>query len=214
MSTLAEQKFASRFSGQEFYLADHVVQTQKILPGVAYLEMARAAGELSGNANVRVIRNLIWERPLVVEGDGKDVEIALAPVKNEVKFAVRSVAGESVVTHCTGRLAYQADFVTPDVLDIAAIRERCPDVVMSGQELYPFLSSAGLKLGRSFQIVQSIFANKSESLAVLALPEHLKEEADLFWLHPALMDGSLHTAIGLMKKNGMDIRAEPSLFGR
>ena len=204
ISTLAEQKFASRFSGQEFYLADHVVQTQKILPGVAYLEMARAAGELSGNASVRVIRNLIWERPLVVEGDGKDVEIALAPAKNEVKFAVRSVAGERAVTHCTGRLAYQADFVTPDVLDIDAIRARCADVVMSGQELYPFLSSAGLKLGRSFQIVQSISASKSESLAVLALPEHLKEEAGLFWLHPALMDGSLHTAIGLMKKNGMD----------
>ena len=204
-STLEEQKFSSHFSGEEFYLADHVVETQKILPGVAYLEMARAAGELSGNANVRVIRNLTWERPLIVDGDGKDVEVALTPAKDEVKFAVRTVAGGSVVTHCTGRLGYQGDLSTPEFLDIAGIRARCTEQVVSGSELYPFLSSSGLKLGRSFQIVQSIHASETESLAILQLPEHLKEEAGQFWLHPALMDGSLHTAIGLMKKSGMDI---------
>jgi acyl transferase domain-containing protein/tryptophanase/acyl carrier protein len=207
-STLEEQKFSSRFSGEEFYFADHVVETQKILPGVAYLEMARAAGELSGNANVRVIRNLIWERPLFINGEAKEVEVSLAPFKNEVKFEVRTVAGDSVMTHCTGRLGYDLDIPAsegPEVLDIARIRERCSEQVMSREDLYPFLSSAGLKLGKSFQIVQSIYANESESLAILELPESLKEEADLFWLHPALMDGSLHTAIGLMKKSGMDI---------
>jgi polyketide synthase PksN len=204
-STLEEQRFSSRFSGEEFYLADHVVETHKILPGVAYLEMARAAGELSGNAKVRVIRNLTWERPLVVESDGKEVEISLAPFQNEVKFVVRTGAGESAMTHCTGRLAYQADVSGPEVLDIAGIRARCSEQVMAGKDLYPVLSRAGLKLGRSFQIVQSIYATDSESLAILQLPEHLKEEAGRFWLHPALMDGSLHTAVGLAMKGSLDV---------
>ena len=204
-STLEEQKFSSRFSGEEFYFADHVVETQKILPGVAYLEMARAAGELAGNSKVRVIRNLAWERPLIVESEAKDVEISLTPFRNEVKFAVRTIAGEGVTTHCTGRLGYDLDIPGTEVLDIARIRERCSEQVMSREDLYPFLSSEGLKLGRSFQVVQSIYANESESLAILELPEHLKEEADLFWLHPALMDGSLHTAMGLTKKNGVEI---------
>ena len=31
------------FTGDEFFLSDHVVNGQKILPGVAYLEMAREA---------------------------------------------------------------------------------------------------------------------------------------------------------------------------
>jgi len=204
VSTFAEQKFSSRFSGDEFYFADHVVETQKILPGVAYLEMARAAGELSGNASVRVIRNLIWERPLVIESEAKEVEVALTPVKNEVKFVIRTVAGERAVTHCTGRLGYEVDSPAPESLDIARIRERCSAQVMSRKDLYPFLRNVGLNLGRSFQIVQSIYANESESLAILELPEHLENEADLFWLHPALMDGSLHTAVGLMRANGMD----------
>lgn len=40
-SDFTEQRFSSVFTGTEFFLSDHVVQGQKILPGVAYLEMAR-----------------------------------------------------------------------------------------------------------------------------------------------------------------------------
>src|SRR5207253_362351 len=56
-----------------------------------------------------------------------------------------------------------------------------------------------------FQIVQSIHATASEALAVLQLPEHLRDDAGRFWLHPALMDGSLHTAVGLAMKGGLDV---------
>ncbi|MBV9495269.1 MAG: SDR family NAD(P)-dependent oxidoreductase [Acidobacteria bacterium] len=200
-STFEQQKFSARFSGEEFFLSDHVVETQKILPGVAYLEMARAAGELSAGAPVRVIENLVWERPLIVGAEPKDVEVALVPNGRGIHFAVKTAGG---VTHCTGKLGYDVDAPAPERLDIASIRERCREQVMSRQELYPFLSSVGLKLGTGFQIVQSIFANESESLAILELPKHLQKSADQFWLHPALMDGSLHTAIGLLKAKGID----------
>ncbi|HEX8617120.1 MAG TPA: SDR family NAD(P)-dependent oxidoreductase, partial [Thermoanaerobaculia bacterium] len=206
-STLEQQKFSSRLSNDAFYLADHVVETQSILPGVAYLEMARAAGALSGDAAVRVLRNVTWERPLIVGSEPRDVEVTLEPAKEEVKFTVRSGSGAAAVTHCTGRLGYQADAAAPARLDIAAIRARCSEEVLTGAELYPYLSGAGLRLGSSFQIVQSISATESESLAVLKLPEHLAADADQFWLHPALMDGSLHTAIGLARKNGIDLSA-------
>ena len=203
-STFEEQKFSTRFSGEEFFLSDHVVETQKILPGVAYLEMARAAGALSANTDVRVIRNLVWEKPLIVGNDAKEVEVSLSPAGHEVRFAIRSAAGEGAVTHCTGKLGYDVEQPAPESVAIAAIRERCSKQVLSRQELYPFLNSVGLKLGSGFQIVQSIYANESESLAILQLPEHLRKSADLFWLHPALMDGSLHTAIGLLKAKGID----------
>ena len=47
-STLAGQRYSSRFSGHEFFLADHVVQGRRLLPGAAQLEMARAAAALAG----------------------------------------------------------------------------------------------------------------------------------------------------------------------
>jgi polyketide synthase PksN len=40
---LWEQRFSSTFRGDEFFLVDHVISGQRVLPGVAYLEMACAA---------------------------------------------------------------------------------------------------------------------------------------------------------------------------
>ena len=201
VSTFEEQKFAARYSGNEFFFTDHVVETQKILPGVAYLEIARAAGELAANAPVRAVRNLVWERPLIVGGEAKEIEVALVPAGAEVRFTVRSDAG----THCTGRVAYDLAGAAPARLDLDAIRARCAEEVMTRDELYSFLRGIGLQLGRGFQIVDRICANESEALAELRWPEHLRAGAERFLLHPALMDGSLHTAIGLMKANGMDV---------
>ncbi|MGA3092601.1 MAG: SDR family NAD(P)-dependent oxidoreductase, partial [Terriglobales bacterium] len=205
VSTMGKQKFTSRFSGEEFFLTDYVVETRKLLPGVAYLEMARAAGELSGNAQVRVVRNVTWERPIAVGTDGQEVELCLTPSENGIKFSVNTVGNENLMVHATGELAYSFDTSAPEALDIAGIQSRCPEQVMSGSDLYSLLRSSGLKYGSSFQIVQRICANKSESLAILQMPEHLRKEADQFWLHPALLDGSAQTIFGLVKKNGMSL---------
>jgi acyl transferase domain-containing protein len=43
VSTLIQTKFASFFGGQEFFFEDHQIREEKILPGVAYLEIAAAA---------------------------------------------------------------------------------------------------------------------------------------------------------------------------
>ncbi|WP_198863556.1 polyketide synthase dehydratase domain-containing protein [Bacillus velezensis] len=40
--------FSLGFTGQEFFLKDHMVQNSEIFPAAAVLEMARAAGEVSG----------------------------------------------------------------------------------------------------------------------------------------------------------------------
>src|SRR5437764_12999113 len=49
-SDLNEQRYRSVFTGDEFFLVDHQVKAgdranQKVLPGMAYLEMVRAAVE-------------------------------------------------------------------------------------------------------------------------------------------------------------------------
>src|SRR6185295_6125467 len=46
-STLTGQRFASDFSGEEFFLRDHVLNGQKVLPAAAAIEMIRAAVERS-----------------------------------------------------------------------------------------------------------------------------------------------------------------------
>ena len=73
-SDFKEQRFSSTFTGQEFFFADHVVKGQKILPGVAYLEMARVGMEAASRAleegRVRIrLDNVVWICPMSVEDE-------------------------------------------------------------------------------------------------------------------------------------------------
>ncbi len=63
-------KFGASFTGTEFFLADHQVQGQKILPGVAHLEMARAALAQALDSDSAVeLSEVVWLRALVRPGD-------------------------------------------------------------------------------------------------------------------------------------------------
>ncbi|MBP7190318.1 MAG: polyketide synthase dehydratase domain-containing protein, partial [Rickettsiaceae bacterium] len=87
-------KFSSIFTGEEFFLRDHRVQTQKVLPGVAYLEMARAAvqhalGEFGENKSSIRLKNVVWASPIVVGENLQEVHISLFPEENgEITYEI------------------------------------------------------------------------------------------------------------------------------
>ncbi|MFP3787258.1 hypothetical protein, partial [Burkholderia sp. SIMBA_024] len=78
-SDLHEQRFTSRFTGTEFFLADHQIHGDKVFPGVGYLEMARAAvdkalGKRDATTAI-MLKNIVWTQPLVINDGVKDVHI-------------------------------------------------------------------------------------------------------------------------------------------
>ena len=92
-STLEQESFSSIFNGKEFFLKDHVIQNQKILPGVAYLEMVNQAARLAisdfdqENETIQ-LKNIVWLRPLIVD-DTQRVTVNLFPNdKGEIIFEV------------------------------------------------------------------------------------------------------------------------------
>ena len=107
ISDLSEQRYSSTFTGREFFLADHIVKDQKVLPGVAYLEMARAAVEAATGSVTPVIvaaeswtegqtriqlKNIVWDRPLVVNDKPVQVNIGLFPEANgEITYEISSL---------------------------------------------------------------------------------------------------------------------------
>src|SRR5262249_34447060 len=80
-SDLAEQRFSSTFTGREFFLADHRVNGESVLPGVAYLEMPRAAVQqaagLPGEGQYLHLKNVVWARPITVGDHDLEVHIGL-----------------------------------------------------------------------------------------------------------------------------------------
>ena len=92
-STFERQIFKKTFSERDAVIDDHHVSDLPTLPGVAYLEMARQAGELTAGRKVEKIRNIVWVSPITVPpGTSSDVFIELKPNGAAVRFEVFSHA--------------------------------------------------------------------------------------------------------------------------
>ncbi|SEF35422.1 Acyl transferase domain-containing protein, partial [Variovorax sp. NFACC28] len=131
-SSLVVQRFSSVFTGEEFFLADHVVKGQRVLPGVAYLELARAAVvqalELAASQarDVR-LEQVVFAQPVVVGDAPVEVHIALVPQDGgSVSFEVYTqVAGEEEArVHAQGRARVAAAADAP-LEDLGRLRSQC-----------------------------------------------------------------------------------------
>lgn len=194
-STLTRQRFTSLFTGNEFFLRDHQVQGEKVLPGVAYLEMARAAGEMAlEEAIVTQIRDVVWVRPLVVNDRPLAVDIGLYPHENgEIAFEVTSNGQAEPLVHSQGKLAV-GELRRPEPLDIRALQARCTST-LTGTACYAFFAEHGFDYGSAFQGIAQLSYNDHEALAELRLPVPVATSG--YGLHPSLLDATLQTIIGL-----------------
>ncbi|MCB0196352.1 MAG: SDR family NAD(P)-dependent oxidoreductase, partial [Anaerolineae bacterium] len=191
ISDLVEQRFSSTFTGTEFFLNDHRIQDEKILPGVAYLEMARAAGEIAlRDQAVTQLKDVVWSRPLVVNDEMVEVQLGLYPdERGEVAFEV----SHHGTLYSQGKLVV-GKMRPPKPLDIAAIQNRCSSMIESA-DCYRFFREHGFAYGPAFQGVVQLRYNSAEALAQLRLPAEVISDA--YGLHPSLLDASLHAIVGL-----------------
>ena len=148
ISDFFEQRFGSIFHGDEFFLADHVVKGQRVMPGVAYLEMARAAVDQAmrsttlAEEHILRLSQVVWIRPLVIDQQPVEVAIALELQEDQkVAFTVSSQTHEAedeapaIVSQGIAELLFMEGERT-QTLDLAAIRTRCQHFSLSAAECY------------------------------------------------------------------------------
>lgn len=204
-SDLDEQRFSSRFSGEEFYLRDHVVKGARVLPGVVFLEMAQAALKRAASgaqAERFCLRNLVWAQPVVVGAEPAAVHVALrrGPA-GEIEYEIYSRGSDNArIVHFQGAAATLT--AEASNIDLAALRAQCHSD-MPVEDCYRLLDSSGLSYGSAFRSMQRISTGTSASgepfvLAQLSLPGLVTDGAASFELHPSIVDGALQSSIGLL----------------
>ncbi|MCB0208008.1 MAG: SDR family NAD(P)-dependent oxidoreductase [Anaerolineae bacterium] len=208
ISDLTEQRFSTTFTGAEFLLTDHQVQDEKVLPGVAYLEMARVAGAFAAkDKTVTHLRNVVWARPIIVSDEPLETHVSLYPEQpDEVTFEVTTLAeNEQRLVHAQGRLVYSLDAFenAPQVIDLEAIRQRCTRQ-QTKTACYRQFQQLGLVYGPGFQVIEELVGNQTEALVKLQLPAHLQREMHAYGLHPSLMDGALQALMGVDRSRASD----------
>lgn len=202
-STFERQLFRKVFNDREFFIYDHLVSDIPTLPGVAYLDFARKAGEIAAGRKVRRIRNILWVSPLTVQnGVPNEVFIELKPSGDTVTFEVFSEReGGGKQLYCQGKLQYataQEEAAEDEFVDIEAIRGRC-EKVSDAERAYPQFKSLGLGLGPTFQALREVHRNPQSSFEVLGalkIPELDALRFDEFVLHPSLVDSAFQAAMG------------------
>ncbi|RSZ60418.1 SDR family NAD(P)-dependent oxidoreductase [Massilia atriviolacea] len=193
-SDFVEQRYSAHFSGDEFFLADHRIGAarQKILPGVAYLEMVRAAVELAmpAGGQALTINNVVWTQPIVVDG-GQEVSIALAPRgESTIDFEVHTGQGG---THCQGQVVL-SEASGAGRIDLAAIRAGMHLGELDVDTAYGAFRGMHIHYGPSFRCMTALARGEGQVLAELTL----QGEADGFTLHPGMFDSALQASIGLV----------------
>ncbi|WP_207919702.1 SDR family NAD(P)-dependent oxidoreductase [Micromonospora sp. KC207] len=194
-STLALTRFTTLLSGAESVLRDHVIAGRPTLPGVAVLEMARAAAELTGEAPVTGLRDVLWAQPVRVDAPLR-VHLALTLADGGARFELAGADGEPV-RYAQGRVLLGGEPPAPATpLDVAAIRAGLAGPV-PGDDCYRLLAAAGFGYGPTFRAVRELYRGTGGALARWELPAGCSD-AELAGLHPSVLDGALHTAMGLL----------------
>ena len=205
-SNLSEQRFTATFTGQEFFLADHVVKGQRVLPGVAYLEMARAAlqeatGEFQEEKSQMQLQNIVWRRPITISENVVQIHIGLYPEEGQIAYEVYSKpdrnCGEPIV-HSQGMAVWHTVKGVVPTLDIAALRAKCSQNAPASIEIYETFKAMGLDYGPAYRGIEQLYLGQNQVLAKITLPSSVSHIQDQFVLHPSMMDAALQASIGLM----------------
>ncbi|SDX41012.1 SDR family NAD(P)-dependent oxidoreductase [Lysobacter enzymogenes] len=204
VSDLERLAFASDFDGSEFFLRDHRVRGQRVLPGVAYLELARAALERATPQAPREweLRHLVWAQPLTVDAPTTAV-LALYPDDDGANAAGEGIDFELYSqderVHFQGHAAPLAD-AAPAPLDLAALRARMTAAPLPAERLYAAIAAHGIELGASLRGVAEVLCGDGELLARIELPEASEREG--FVLHPAALDSAVQAGMALIAQRG------------
>ncbi|TAL65410.1 MAG: beta-ketoacyl synthase, partial [Legionella sp.] len=188
-STLNQVLFSKRFQGNEFYLQEHQVHQEKVLPGALCLEMAYVAANLAlKNQPVRAMSQIIWQKPIKSFELQHTLELQLTAAGQDVAFSL-GYAQEQFVS---GRIHYSS--ATP-LFHLNKVSEFPKQ--QSPEAIYAYFKKAGLNYGASFQVIKQLQYNDTQLLAELELAENIAIEG--YQLHPCLLDGVLQCTQALLK---------------
>ncbi|MFF0838308.1 SDR family NAD(P)-dependent oxidoreductase, partial [Streptomyces sp. NPDC003344] len=208
--------YETRFTGYEPFLRDHRVHGDRILPGVAHLEMARvAAARALGRGDAAAVRltDVVWLRPAVCGPDGLVLRVRVCTATADgCTYEIHSVDERGDSTLCSqGRVALAQDAPRLPVL-LNDLRTACADAVHPGEHIYGLYDGMNMVYGPSQRSVTGLRTGtdpdgRPQVLAELRLPPEAEPLGVAGLMHPSILDGALQATVGLWLAEESDGRS-------
>ncbi|MBL4837439.1 MAG: SDR family NAD(P)-dependent oxidoreductase, partial [Kordiimonadaceae bacterium] len=185
---------------EAFYLKDHNVRGQRILPGAMGLELVRSAFAGAQNLKPVILKRVSWRRPLVLDVGCMTAEIKLT-VMQEKETAFALCGEDGGADYMRGVITEPALGEAVPQLDIEGALSKAPRVI-SRDWLYDGYEKLGIIYGPTFRVVDKVWAGQDTLVARLCLPEitdasGTATNGDAFAMHPAMLEGAFHAVLAL-----------------
>ncbi|HSE16101.1 MAG TPA: SDR family NAD(P)-dependent oxidoreductase [Pyrinomonadaceae bacterium] len=179
------KEYLTQYSVANFWTLDeHRIAGHALLPGTAYLEIARAAFEEHAKTGVMELRDVYFMN-LFRPGESKVKEAHTVLERNgsDFRFVMKSKADDdSWQEHAVGRVA-PMPAATTQTHDLSAILDRCGRPVDIAKD-----GGVADGLGPRWQSLKSVHLGSDELLAFIELREEFSTDLEKYKLHPAIID--------------------------
>ncbi len=158
-----------------------------LLPGAAYLELARAAISDGSEPGPVEVRDIFFASPFAVPDAGaRSLRVDLRRQDDFSEFVVTSGGPDlDAEEHVRGTVQLTTAVDHPEV-DVAAVRKRCK----RSRETFPKgpKPDPNMDFGPRWGNLRSVAYGDGEALATLELPAEFVDDLELMRLHPAVLD--------------------------
>jgi acyl transferase domain-containing protein/acyl carrier protein len=196
LATLDQEIYAAElFIAKHWVLDEHRIMGNAVIPGTAYLEMARAAFESHSKNGAIEIRNVFFTAPFIIREDEKK-EARTIIIKAEDHFEFFIISGSNLEKdervywkeHAIGSIKY-IDSEPPKKYKIEDMEKKCSEreIIVADQKRENKKNSIHPR-GLRWNSLQWVKFGANQALAFLELPEAFSADLHTFKLHPALLD--------------------------
>src|SRR3989339_589112 len=205
--------YVTEFSAsRHFVLSDHRIGDKCILPGTAYIEMARVVGGIYYPGSQIELKNIIFTVPVILaENESLAVQMVIKKNKDYLEFTFMSQSDNTNISldwtiHAKGKIYKIADTQTPSSRNINSLNKECSIDTMSADVIRQNINKNGfITFGPRWQNYYQLKIGKSTALAELSLSKEFVKDPDIYYLHPALLDMAIGMGYISRKRKKMDV---------
>lgn len=197
---LGTHKASAILSGDAFYLADHNVAGQHILPGVVYFELARKAYAECTTEAIIGLRNVIWMHPLVVDSHAIAAVVSIHQHAHKIEYVISTQKNGNEVGHSQGEIVCGERVHQEAWSSISALEQHLTQYY-THVELYQHFQGISLNYGPRFRPLLWVRTNAEEALGYYRLHDDLLSEHNNYLFHPSILDGALQASMAILLAN-------------
>lgn len=188
--------FEKTFDAKDLVIAQHLVESIAILPGVGFVEAMLAAARWHACAPVSRVENVLIVSPLALDDAGQAQMFVTASTEGErVQLSVTSRRRDgSEIRHASCECVTTA--VSAVKLDLNALRA-APAQRVDAAVMYAGFQRVGIAYGEFFRSIRWVARAERETFALLELSPAAGAQAG-YMLHPALLDAALQSFAALI----------------